>query len=119
MVPEKINSTKGKKLSSMMKNLPEFEAISAKKSKKEMIKNLPEFEASKKKNEIKKPSPNTTGVPYPFRTEAEKIAYGKNMERIVKPGYGEMGRKARPMSEMSEMAKPDTKPMTNVKKKIM
>jgi hypothetical protein len=75
--------------------------------------------ASMKKIEIKKTNSSTTGVPYPFRTEAEKIAYGKNMERIVKPGYGEMGRKARPMSEMSEMAKPDTKPMTNMKKKLM
>jgi hypothetical protein len=61
----------------------------------------------KKKKLVSMKKSTSTAIyeaPYPFKNEAEKIAYGKNMQRIVKPGYGEMGYKARPMSEMSEMA---------------
>ena len=68
-----------------------------------------EVEDPKKKKKLASMK-KTSGVPYPFRSEAEKIAYGKNMERITKPGYGEMGYKARPMSEMSEMAHGQSKP---------
>ena len=35
-------------------------------------------------------------APYPFKNEAERIAYKKKVESIVKPGYGEMGYKLRP-----------------------
>ena len=50
---------------------------------------------------MKKNDPSV--APYPFKSEAEKVAYKKNMESIVKPGFTEMGRKERPASEMAEM----------------
>lgn len=60
-------------------------------------------------------------APYPFKSKGELAAYRKNMESIVKPGYGEMGRKERPVSEMVEMLEKKSstpKPKVGMMKKL-
>lgn len=63
-------------------------------------------------------------APNPFRNKAELMEYRKKVEKLYRPGYGEMGRKERPSSEMIEMLekksitpKSKSKPKTSVMKK--
>lgn len=56
-------------------------------------------------------------APNPFRNKAELMEYKKKIEKLYKPGYGEMGYKERPVSEMVEMLEkksitPKSKPKT-------
>jgi hypothetical protein len=64
-------------------------------------------------------------APNPFRNKAELMEYRKKIEKLYRPGYGEMGRKERPSSEMIEMLekksitpKSKSKPKTSVMKKL-
>ena len=62
-------------------------------------------------------------APNPFRNKAELMEYRKKIEKLYRPGYGEMGRKERPSSEMIEMLEkksitPKSKSKTNVMKKL-
>lgn len=45
-------------------------------------------------------------APYPFKNKGELAKYRKNMESIVKPGYGEMGFKERSIMEEPKPKKP-------------
>jgi hypothetical protein len=45
-------------------------------------------------------------APYPFKNKGELDKYRKNMESIVKPGYGEMGFKERSIMEEPKPKKP-------------
>lgn len=51
----------------------------------------------KKKKLVSMKKTATSEAPYPFKDKAELDAYRKNMESIVKPGYGEMGYKIKAM----------------------
>jgi hypothetical protein len=58
-------------------------------------------------------------APNPFKNKAELMEYRRKVEKLYRPGYGEMGRKERPVSEMVEMLeqKPIT-PKSKLKSKI-
>jgi hypothetical protein len=61
-------------------------------------------------------------APNPFKNKAELMEYRKKVEKLYRPGYGEMGRKERPVSEMVEMLEkksitPKSKSKTSVMKK--
>ena len=65
----------------------------------------------KKLGSMKKKS--TAEAPNPFKNKKEMMDYKKNMESIVKPGYGEMGFKERSITDMVEK-----KPIASKKAKV-
>jgi hypothetical protein len=60
----------------------------------------------KKLESMKKSTSSNLG---PFRNEAEKIAYKKNIEKLYKPGYGEMGYKETPAKDLDAMLEAPSK----------
>jgi hypothetical protein len=60
----------------------------------------------KKLESMKKSTSSNLG---PFRNEAEKIAYKKNVDKLYKPGYGEMGYKETPAKDLDAMLEAPSK----------
>jgi len=67
----------------------------------------------KKKKRLESMKKSASSNLGPFRNEAEKIAYKKNIEKLYRPGYGEMGYKETPAKDMDAMLEAPSKMREN------